>query len=133
MESNEVSKVQFFISWVTNHKAVTIFIFIFSIYIGLGSFIDASEKISKGFTWIQSKISPEEIYVVTLLVPASMSNAEVKVDNKGVDVIKRTSNFIIINLQSTSKSRDFIIEHEGRTCRTDKSISKDNLQVIFNC
>lgn len=76
-------------------------------------------------------ITSYKTYNVELVVPSSMTNARVLVDNKPAEIIERNLIFIKVRLRKKSSSHHFEIKDGGDSCFTDQLIAKDHMRLTL--
>jgi hypothetical protein len=72
-------------------------------------------------------------YDVTLVVPSSLSKADVYVDNRQAEVINRGLNTITVRLRKKTGSHHFEIKKGSQNCIADKIVEKDAMRFAMLC
>ena len=134
-DTNTPTRLDQLLNYFKNHKVASIMCFAFILYVGFASLISATEQNIKPIKWALSKISfDKEKHTVKLVIPSSMYDAKVEIDNEEASVLERTPNFIIITVDKSPLTRVFTIKGSGeRICAVSQEIQVDNYEIIFNC
>lgn len=70
-------------------------------------------------------------YNVELFVPSDMAKAEVFVDGRPAEIVDRGLISITVRLRKKNGSHHFEIKNGDVTCKTDKLIVKDKVQLTL--
>ena len=70
-------------------------------------------------------------YIVELVVPSRMANADVFVDGKRAEIVERGLISITVRLRKKNSSHHFEVKDGDESCMTDKLIEKDQLKLTL--
>lgn len=79
----------------------------------------------------EDESKPDIRYMVELIVPSNMAQADVFVDDRPAEVVERGPISITVRLRKKDGSHHFEIKDGSQACETDRLIEEDNLRLTL--